>query len=87
MNTGLAAMACLAGLVLSACSNEAEPALMDDPSKMSEDLENEARAIEARAQEAVKQAEAAAEADLRRLREEAAASTVDAATSSEADSE
>jgi hypothetical protein len=69
----------LAAAALSGCGDDVAPTAVEDPSKLSEEMEAEAQAIEGRAEEAVKAAEQQADAELRRLRAEAEA----ASTSSE----
>jgi hypothetical protein len=72
-------LALAALLTLSACGDDAAPTANEDPSKLSEELEEQAQAIEARAEEAVKAAEQQAAQELRQLRAEAeAASAADA---------
>lgn len=61
-------------LFLAACSGGDAADEVRDESKLSADLEQRARSIEARAQEGVAAAEREAAADLERLNQEAAAS-------------
>ncbi len=61
-------------LLVSSCSDAEEPSAIQDPSKLSAELEAEAQDIEKRAAVAVEEAEALAERELRALRAEAARS-------------
>ncbi len=60
-------------IILSGCSDDAATAVGEDPSKLSAELEGEARAIEQRAEAAVADAEKLANEELQALRAEAAA--------------
>lgn len=60
-------------LLLIGCNDAEEPVAIEDPSKLSAELEAEARSIEERAAAAVREAEALAERDLQELQEEARA--------------
>lgn len=75
----------IAGLVLlialSGCSDDAATTAGEDPSKLSAELEAEARAIEQRADAAVADAEKLANGELQALRAEAAADSAAAAGS------
>jgi hypothetical protein len=76
MNRHMSPIAGIAALLsLSGCGDSVAPTVSEDPAKLSEELETEARAIEARAAEAVKQAEQDAQAELDAVSAEAAAAS------------
>jgi hypothetical protein len=63
----------LLGLLTSGCGEAEEAAVIEDPSKLSVELEEQAKAIEERADAAVREAEALAQQELRQLSAEAVA--------------
>ena len=67
-------------LVLSACGDAEEPTAIEDPSKLSEELEAEARAIEQRADTAAREAEALAQQELDQLHAKVEAAAAAAGT-------
>jgi hypothetical protein len=72
----------LLALLPSACNDAEQPTAIEDPAKLSEELEAEAQEIEQRADAAVREAEALAERELQALRAEAdAAQSSDTAAS------
>jgi hypothetical protein len=64
-------------LLASACSDAEETTVIEDPSKLSAELEERAQEIEERAAIAVREAEALAEQELQQLRAEANADGAD----------
>lgn len=60
-------------LLTSGCGEAEEAAVIEDPSKLSAELEEQAKAIEERADAAVREAESLAQQELRQLRAEAVA--------------